>query len=471
MIIRGAFAAIAVSSFVVQTIPGAGSASPVRAAASACTGWTSSTTPPNSIRVLITRASPQRVVTVPFQSYVRDVLPNEWQSGWRAASLQAGAVAVKQYAWYFAMNPGHGDTLGGACYDVTDNTSSQVYVAGSNKSATNAAIDATWGVRLTRNGALFPTSYQATLTNNTGEACGAGLSRYPNVLSQWGSQNCAVAGRNFADILSTYYPDTQFAQANSGSFAGMARTAAGNGYYLLGRDGSVHPHGTAPSFGDARGQSYFNGQTAVGLTVTPSGNGYWILSAAGGIYGYGDAAFYGSAAGQSYFNGQTAVGLVVDATGRGYWIISASGGIYSYGDAPFFGAAAGQSYFTGQTAVSLTRSPSGNGYWILSAAGGVYAYGDARFFGSAAGQSYFNGQRAAGLTVDASGNGYWILSAAGGVYSYGDSPFFGSAAGQSYFAGQTANGLIRSASGNGYWISTASGGVYAYGDAPFYGAA
>lgn len=441
------------------------------AAPASCTKWTSSTTPPDTIKVLITRSGPQRVATVPFRSYVGDVLPNEWQPGWRAAALQADAIAAKQYAWYFAMNGGHGGALGGACYDVTDNTSSQVYTAGSNKPATNAAIDATWGVRVTRNGALFPTSYQATLTNNQGEACGAGLSRYPGVLSQWGSQNCAVAGKNFADILSTYYPGTQLVQAGAGSFAGLTRTPAGTGYYLLGRDGSVHAHGSAPTFGDAKGQPYFAGQTAVGLAVTSTGRGYWIVSAGGGVYSFGDAAFYGSAGGQSYFNGQTAVGLVPSASGRGYWIASAAGGVYAYGDAGFYGAAAGQSYFGGQTAVGLTRSPGGNGYWILSAGGGVYSYGDAPFFGSAAGQSYFAGQQATGLTTDGSGRGYWIVSAGGGVYSYGDAPFFGSAAGQPYFDGQKATGLTRSASGNGYWIAAASGGVYSYGDAPFYGAA
>jgi hypothetical protein len=450
------------------------SATAVPAAAGAavsCTRWTSSTNPPDTIKVLITRGSPQRVATVPFRSYVRDVLPNEWQPGWRSAALQAGAVAAKQYAWYFAMNPGHGGALNGACYDVTDNTSSQVYVAGSNKPTTDAAIDATWGMRLVRNGGLFPASYQATLTANQAESCGSGLSRYPNVLSQWGSQNCAVAGKNVADILSTYYPNSQLVQAGTGSFAGMTRTSSGTGYYLLSRDGAVRPHGTAPGYGEAKGQSYFAGQTAVGLTLTPSGRGYWILSAGGGVYSFGDAQFYGGAAGQSYFAGQTAVGLTLTPSGRGYWIVSAAGGVYSYGDAQFYGGAAGQSYFAGQTAVGLTRSPGGNGYWLVSAGGGVYSYGDAPFFGSAAGQSYFNGQRAVGLTLDASGRGYWIVSAAGGVYSYGDAPFFGAAAGQPYFSGLQANGLIRSAGGNGYWISATSGGVYSYGDAPFYGAA
>jgi hypothetical protein len=257
----------------------------------------------------------------------------------------------------------------------------------------------------------------------------------------------------------------------STAFVTMARTPSGNGYYLLTRDGGVRPHGTAPTFGDARGQSYFTGQTAIALVVTTSGNGYWILSEAGGVYGYGDAQSYGAAAGQSYFTGQRAVALVPNAAGNGYWILSAAGGVYSYGGAAFFGAAAGQSYFNGQSAVGLTRSPGGNGYWILAASGGIYSYGDAPFFGSAGGQSYFAGQRAVALTTTASGHGYWVASASGGVYSYGDAGFFGSAAGQSYFNNQTATGLIRSARGSGYWIPAASGGVYAYGDAPFLGAA
>ncbi|MGW4943584.1 SpoIID/LytB domain-containing protein [Actinoplanes sp. NPDC004185] len=441
-------------------------ASPAEAAPSTCTRWLSSTTPPDTIRVGLVSAG--AVVTVPFREYVRDTLPNEWVTSWRPAALQAGAVAVKQYAWYYAMNTGHGGTIGGQCYDVTDNTASQVYKRNSRQATTDAAIDATWGVTLTRGGALFPTQYVA---GSSGQACGVAVPNYPDRLSQYGSQTCAGLDRNYADILTLYYANVQLVQAGAGAFAGMARTPSGGGYYLVTRDGAVRPHGSAPTFGDARGQSYFAGQTVAALVTTASGNGYWILSEAGGVYAYGDAPHFGAAAGQSYFAGQRAVSLVPNAAGNGYWIMSAAGGIYSYGGAAFFGAAAGQSYFSGQTATGMTRSPGGNGYWIMSAAGGVYAYGDAPHFGAAAGQSYFNGQRAVALTASASGRGYWILSAAGGVYAYGDAPHFGAAAGQSYFNGQTATGLTRSASGNGYWICAASGGIYTYGDAPFYGAA
>lgn len=142
--------------------------------------------------------------------------------------------SMLQYAWYFSMHAGHDGTLNGACYDVTDDIRSQRYIPGTGAPSTDAAADPTWVITLTKSGALFPTSYQATLTGESSEGCGSGLSSYPNVMSQWGSQNCAIAGANFDFILSTYYRGSQLVQAGAGTFVAMARTPAGTSYYLLG---------------------------------------------------------------------------------------------------------------------------------------------------------------------------------------------------------------------------------------------
>ena len=82
------------------------------------------TTLPSTI--LVYRVSLGRVDRVAFKTYVKNVLPNEWISSWPAASLNAGAMAVKSYGWYWALHSTR-TTPGGACYDVRDDTGDQVY--------------------------------------------------------------------------------------------------------------------------------------------------------------------------------------------------------------------------------------------------------------------------------------------------------------------------------------------------------
>ena len=76
----------------------------VNAAASpACSGWNSTTRPPDWIRVLRVRTG--RIESVEFRKYVVTVMGKEWPSYLPQAVVEAGAVAVKQYAWFHAMNP------------------------------------------------------------------------------------------------------------------------------------------------------------------------------------------------------------------------------------------------------------------------------------------------------------------------------------------------------------------------------
>lgn len=186
-------------------------------AAGNCGGYSSNTTPPPTINVLVyAQHTPSgapvpgtevNVFNVQFQTYVDDVLPNEWESSWLPASLEAGAMAAKTYGWYW-VNHWKSTTYvyKGTCYNVDDSINNQRYIPGKHASSTDAAITATWNTVMTKSGAIFQASFQATLTGNTSEACGSGLSRYPNTLSQWGSQNCAKAGETWQNILQTYYP-------------------------------------------------------------------------------------------------------------------------------------------------------------------------------------------------------------------------------------------------------------------------
>jgi peptidoglycan hydrolase-like amidase len=147
--------------------------------------------------ILVYRKSLNRVDRVPFKTYVKNVLPNEWPSYWPRESLRAGAIAVKNYGWYWALHSAS-KTSSGQCFDVYDHTFSQVYKPGSATAATNAAVDATWGTRLTRNGKIFQAQYCSTTTE-----CGHWVNG--DWMSQTGSRDKARAGWSSSRILKYYY--------------------------------------------------------------------------------------------------------------------------------------------------------------------------------------------------------------------------------------------------------------------------
>lgn len=177
-----------------------------------CSGYTSQTTPPATIKVLLNTA---KIVTVPFQTYVENVLPNEWIASWGEDALGAGAVAAKSYAWYWVTHYGGylKTSTTTTCFDVTDDTNFQVYRANSQNDRTTAAVLATWPVAVRRSGQIVQASYLADL-NNSSEGCGAYANG--NQLSQWGTENCnqASTGNKFNVILGRYYyPSIQLASA------------------------------------------------------------------------------------------------------------------------------------------------------------------------------------------------------------------------------------------------------------------
>lgn len=158
------------------------------------TDGTNSTLPTS---ILVYRVKLGTVERVDFKSYVKNVLPNEWITSWPAASLEAGAMAVKSYGWYWALHSTR-KTSSGKCFDVYDSTSSQVYRPGSAVASTSAAVDRTWGTRMTRSGNILQAQYCSTET-----ACGAWVDG--NWMSQYGSRDKARAGKSYASILKSYY--------------------------------------------------------------------------------------------------------------------------------------------------------------------------------------------------------------------------------------------------------------------------
>ena len=158
------------------------------------TDGTNSTLPTT---ILVYRVSAGRVDRVAFKTYVKNVLPNEWVSSWPSASLDAGAMAVKSYGWYWALHSTR-QTGTGQCYDVRDDTADQVYRPSSAVASTSAAVDRTWGTRMTRSGNILQAHYCSTTTACSGWVAG-------NWMSQYGSRDQANAGKGYATILRSYY--------------------------------------------------------------------------------------------------------------------------------------------------------------------------------------------------------------------------------------------------------------------------
>jgi hypothetical protein len=176
------------------------SPAPVEAASSSCTGWANSLVPPTSIRVL--RTATKRTQVVGFRTYVEKVMPAEWGASHPAAALEAGAVAVKQYAWYYAL-AGHwrgGKDALGKCYDVRDDSIDQVYSPTRTPAASHlAAVAATWTWSVRRSDALVLTGYRPGIG-----ACGDNATGYR--LYQLEASRCASVNRWTAEqILRTYY--------------------------------------------------------------------------------------------------------------------------------------------------------------------------------------------------------------------------------------------------------------------------
>jgi peptidoglycan hydrolase-like amidase len=122
-------------------------------AAAACTDWSSAYAPPTTIRVLRSYGSASgKVQAVPFRAYVENVMAWEWPETYPTHALRVGAVAVKQYGWYYARTWRGGKAKSGACYDVKDTSTDQIYRPETRSAGPRvlAAIAATWNLSIRR---------------------------------------------------------------------------------------------------------------------------------------------------------------------------------------------------------------------------------------------------------------------------------------------------------------------------------
>jgi hypothetical protein len=250
-------------------------------AAATCTGWSSDSVPPTTIRVLRTAGPASGTVqVVNFHDYVTVVMAAEWGAGNPAEALKAGAVAVKEYAWYHAMFWRGGTADDGSCYDVVDSSLDQIYAPETHVPAASlvAAVDATWGVTVRRNTSLFVTHYQA----GANVACGANADG--GHLYQVSATHCAQEGMTYDLILTTYYGpgvDVEGAQAPAAAPVGLRFLAQPAGAVA----GTAFPVQPVVAVVDATGQTFAgdpSSQTMVGLSLAAPPPGA-VLTCTGGL--------------------------------------------------------------------------------------------------------------------------------------------------------------------------------------------
>lgn len=179
-----------------------------------CTHNTSQITPPATIRVYDpSYTGTDDIRVVPFETYVENVLPNEWADSWDGDALKAGAVAVTSYAWYWATHFGGyvaGDVA--RCFDVTHDQNFQVYGNGTAMPNSTAKVQQVFPDAIRVGGSVVQASYFSAVRSDydvtkptTYDTCGQGADG--TFLSQSGSQTCNEdsTGNKWPVILQRYY--------------------------------------------------------------------------------------------------------------------------------------------------------------------------------------------------------------------------------------------------------------------------
>ncbi len=204
----------------------------------------------------------------------------------------------------------------------------------------------------------------------------------------------------------------------------IASTPNGSGYWLL------NAYRWATAFGQA-GQPDQSGCTSLngakgswaGIASSPTGNGFFLASSNGAVVGCGDAIPLGGLTTQAL--NAPVVGMAATPDGKGYWLVASDGGVFAFGDAAYDGSMGGTRL--NAPIVGMAGNPDGKGYWLVASDGGVFAFGDAAYDGSMGGTRL--NAPVVGMAATPDGKGYWLAAADGGVFSFGSAPFEGSMGG------------------------------------------
>lgn len=164
------------------------------------------------------------VIELDLEEYVKGVLPAEWMASWEDEALQAGAIAARTYASFWV-------DLGGkyACADLDDGTWTQVYKEGRHE-RTDAAVEATEGVVVRKNGSLVYAEYSAENAGRTkfgvfDEVCqGQRKKGHGKGMCQWGTQRWAGQGKDASWMVEHYFPGARAVWPDEDLIDGLAMT-------------------------------------------------------------------------------------------------------------------------------------------------------------------------------------------------------------------------------------------------------
>jgi len=220
-----------------------------------CTKWTSTMTPPKTIKVLRTASTspPAKVKgtvqTVDFYEYVATVMAAEWPERYPIETIKAGAIATKQFAWYYIKYPRGGTKWKDGtkyCYDVLDSTVDQWYrpekygpgqsLWPAEGSKIRQAMDVTWDQSLrkyqysTRSSRFFLTGYRAgsgsatcgsdktgfKLFHNSTRKCGYDGLKYREILRLYLNPRLEIVSPGANDVIGTKHGDASAMQHSNG---------------------------------------------------------------------------------------------------------------------------------------------------------------------------------------------------------------------------------------------------------------
>lgn len=204
--------------------------------------------PPATLRVIHHASNTCRTVpvgqidTIPFEDYVKQVVPHEVFPSWPVETLKAQAVAARTYAWdKYLQDPG-------AAYHVTDWINHQ-YMCDTTVASTNAAVEATAGEYLAYNGQIITAMFSAensspTKTNPNAPylravddpvSFGQTRNGHGYGLGQWGAQRWADQhGWSYQAILRHYYSGVTVERGGGTDLTppGVALIRPWSGHYL-----------------------------------------------------------------------------------------------------------------------------------------------------------------------------------------------------------------------------------------------
>lgn len=148
---------------------------------------------PSTITVYMDKEENKVLLTVDFETYLKNTLPNEWMGVWSTESLRAGAYCVKMVGWYRTIKP-YCPKYG---RDVAQTT--QWYKPDSTYPTTNNAVAYVEGYGMANSdGKLFFPEY------SRGEEGSKGT-QHSGKLTQYGTKYLASTENYYHEAILNYY--------------------------------------------------------------------------------------------------------------------------------------------------------------------------------------------------------------------------------------------------------------------------